>query len=154
MDIFERFESSREFIQPLWINSHLEKEPFASKFGAQQEWRRLINVEVDKLVGHRAQSERNVAKEKEIKARDAVSRQVNGLLAKRVQALLEYDCGSRADSPVGGKKQQKPKKTPRKGLKLEKKGQRLAIPVIKTQVFEKERKLNKRQQFGESPCRG
>ena len=45
------------------------------------------------------------------------------------------------------KKQQKPKKTPRKGLKLEKKGQRLAIPVIKTQVFEKERKLNKRQQL-------
>ena len=37
MDIFERFESSREFIQPLWINSHLEKEPFASKFGAQQD---------------------------------------------------------------------------------------------------------------------
>ena len=25
----------------------LGKEPFASKFGAQQEWRRLINVEVD-----------------------------------------------------------------------------------------------------------
>ena len=48
-------------------------------------------MEVDKLVGHRAQSERNVAKETEIKARDAVSRQVNGLLAKRVQALLEYD---------------------------------------------------------------
>ena len=114
MDIFERFESSREFIQPLWINSHLEKEPFASKFGAQQEWRRLINVEVDKLVGHRAQRERNVAKDKEIKARDAVSRQVNGLLAKRVQALLEYDADQGADSPVGGKKQQKPKKHPRR----------------------------------------
>ena len=112
MDIFERFESSREFIQPLWINSHLEKEPFASKFGAQQEWRRLINVEVDKLVGHRAQSERNVAKEKEIKARDAVCRQVNGLLAKRVQALLEYDADQGPTVQWVEKKQQKPKKHP------------------------------------------
>ena len=146
MDIFERFESSREFIQPLWINSHLEKEPFASKFGAQQEWRRLINVEVDKLVGHRAQSERNVAKENEIKARDAVSRQVNGLLAKRVQALLEYDADQGPTVQWVEKSNKNPKNT-QEGSKTRKKGQRLAIPVIKTQVFEKERKLNKRQQL-------
>ena len=146
MDIFERFESSREFIQPLWINSHSEKEPFASKFGAQQEWRRLINVEVDKLVGHRAQSERNVAKEKEIKARDAVSRQVNGLLAKRVQALLEYDADQGPTVQWVEKSNKNPKNT-QEGSKTRKKGQRLAIPVIKTQVFEKERKLNKRQQL-------
>ena len=147
MDIFARFESSRDFIKPFWINSHLEKEPFASKFGEQNEWRRLINVEVDKLVGQRAQGDRNVAQEKEIKARDAVSRQVNGLLAKRVQALLEYDADQGPTVQWVEKGNKNPGPTNQQRPKTRKKGQRLVIPVIKTPVFEKERKLNKRQQL-------
>ena len=154
MDIFERFESSRDFIKPVWINSHLGKEPFASKFGEQNEWRRLINVEADKLVGQRAQVDRNIAKEKEIKARDAVSRQVNGLLAKRVQALLEYDADQGPTVQWVEKGDKNPGPTSLQRPKTRKKGQRLVKPVIKTPVFEKERKPNKRQQLEKALARG
>ena len=42
-------------------------------------------------VGKRANQERNLTLEVGIKARDAVARQINKLLAERVQALLSYD---------------------------------------------------------------
>ncbi len=147
MDLFERFESTRDFIEPFWINSHMEKEPFKAKFGEQHEWRRLLNAEADKLVGLRAHQDRNVELERDIRARDAVSRQVNGLLAKRVQALLDYDKdqGPQVVWVEKGQRQASPKT--QKKPKNAKGGKRKTVFVIKTPVFDKERKLNKRQQL-------
>ena len=106
----------------------------ASKFGApSRNWRRLINVEVDNWSATELK-ESAMSLKKEIKARDAVSRQVNGLLAKRVQALLEYDADQGPTVQWVEKSNKNPKNT-QEGSKTRKKGQRLAIPVIKNTSF-------------------
>ena len=89
MDLFERFEITKEFVDPFWINSHMDQDGFKAKFGEHLEWRRKLNEAADQLVGERARQERNIEAERDIKAKDAVARQINGLVAKRVQALKE-----------------------------------------------------------------
>ena len=91
MDIFERFENTKDCVAPFWVDSHMEEKEFKAKFSEQHEWRRLLNAHVDDLVGKRANHERNIPEEVEMRARDAVSRQVNKILASTVQALLGYD---------------------------------------------------------------
>ena len=91
MDLFERFEETQRFIDPFWVNSHMAEQEFKTKFGEQNHWRRILNALVDEEVGKRANQERNLPLEVGIKAKDAVARQINKLLAERVQALLSYD---------------------------------------------------------------
>ena len=55
---------------------------------------------------------------------------------------------------MGGKKQQKTQTTPRKGLKLEKRARGWRYQSLKHKFFEKERKLNKRQQLEKALVRG
>ena len=127
MDLFDRFTSTKNQIDPCWVNSHLTKNEFETKFSANQEWIRILNAKADDLVGRRAQKERNIPEEIEIKARDAVARQVNTLLASRVEALLGYDLdqGPQVQWLEKPRKQSGPKVTQKKSGKENHKKNRL-----------------------------
>ena len=145
MDLFERFEITKEFVDPFWINSHMDQDRFKAKFGEHLEWRRKLNEAADQLVGERARQERNIEAERDIKAKDAVARQINGLVAKRVQALKEYDKdqGPQVEWMEKPSKQQKTQNLPSQKTQEVRPSQK----VIKGATFEKEQKLNKRQQL-------
>ena len=66
---------------PFGSTANMAEQEFKTKFGEQNHWRRILNALVDEEVGKRANQERNLPLEVGIKAKDAVARQVNKLLA-------------------------------------------------------------------------
>ena len=81
---FERFEETQCFIDPFWVKqphggTRVQKPNLVNK----NHWRRILNALVDEKVGKRANQERNLTLEVGIKAKDAVARQINKLLAEK-----------------------------------------------------------------------
>ena len=146
MDLFERFEETQRFIDPFWVNSHMAEQEFKTKFGEQNHWRRILNALVDEEVGKRANQERNLPLEVGIKAKDAVARQVNKLLAERVQALLSYD---KDQGPLvrwvekPGKPEPKQRQVANQQSSQPKQAGKPREKVVAGPQFQKEVKLNK-----------
>ena len=153
MDLFERFEETQRFIDPFWVNSHMAEQEFKTKFGEQNHWRRILNALVDEEVGKRANQERKLTLEVGIKARDAVARQINKLLAERVQALLSYD---KDQGPLvrwvekPGKPEPKQRKVANQQSSQPQKAGKPREKVVAGPQFQKEVKLNKRQKLEEA----
>ena len=108
---------------------------------------------MDAEVGKRANQERNLTLEVGIKAKDAVARQIDKLLAERVQALLSYD---KDQGPLvrwvekPGKPEPKQRQVANQQSSQPKQAGKPKEKVVAGPQFQKEVKLNKRQKLEEA----
>ena len=74
-----------------WVPSHLTESQFRDKVGPNQNWRRVINAEVDQLVGDRALSLLPEGCQAALEKRDTLATSMACFLGRRMQALWSYD---------------------------------------------------------------
>ena len=74
-----------------WVPSHLTAKQFGEQVGQGQDWRRVINAEVDQLVGARAKKLVPERGEEALGKADTLVASVAGFLGRRMQALWSYD---------------------------------------------------------------
>ncbi|CAE7227892.1 unnamed protein product [Symbiodinium sp. CCMP2456] len=74
-----------------WVPSHLNADQFRDKLGPGQDWRRIINDEVDRLVGARVGEIYSKPREKDLLRADQLAESVALFLGRRMEALIGYD---------------------------------------------------------------
>ena len=89
LDIFGA--APTEHLDLRWVPSHLTESQFRDKVGPNQDWRRVINAEMDQLVGDRALSLLPAGCQAALEKRDALATSVACFLGRRMQALWSYD---------------------------------------------------------------
>eukprot|EP00439_Symbiodinium_sp_Y106_P081915 s1629_g21.t1 len=89
LDIFGA--APTEHLDLHWVPSHLTESQFRDKVGPNQDWRRVINAEMDQLVGDRALSLLPAGCQAALEKRDALATSVACFLGRRMQALWSYD---------------------------------------------------------------
>ena len=89
LDIFGT--APTEHLDLHWVPSHLTESQFRDKVGPNQDWRRVINAEVDQLVGERALSLLPEGCQAALEKRDSLATSVACFLGRRMQALWSYD---------------------------------------------------------------